>query len=108
MTPAPQATAAAYLTPADLAHELQVSDKTVYRWAASDPTMPVLRIGGVVRFPRERVLRWLRDREQGIGRQRSPKPLNCDAQVAVTASVLMPANGSCATPCAEDEASHGA
>lgn len=98
---------AAYLTPSDLARELQVSDKTIYRWAATDSTMPVLRIGGVVRFPRERTMRWLRDREQGIGRLRSRKPLNCGPQVPVTASLLEPANGSCAAPCAENGAIHG-
>jgi excisionase family DNA binding protein len=57
-----------YLTAADVADGLRVSEKSVYRWAASDPTMPALRIGGVVRFPRERLERWLRDREQGRGR----------------------------------------
>ena len=27
--------------------------------------MPMLKLGGAVRFPRERLERWLRDREQG-------------------------------------------
>jgi hypothetical protein len=27
--------------------------------------MPMLKLGGTVRFPRERLERWLRDREQG-------------------------------------------
>jgi len=49
---------------------LQVSEKTLYRWAGSDPTLPALRIGGTVRFHRDRLLRWLRDREQGRPRIR--------------------------------------
>ena len=40
-----------------------------------DPTFPMLKIGGTVRFPRERVLRWLREREQGFGRPRMLKPV---------------------------------
>jgi len=55
----------AYLTPAQVAALLQISVKTVYRWSSTDSTMPVLRVGSTVRFPRERLLRWLRDREQG-------------------------------------------
>jgi|SRR5258708_35602422 excisionase family DNA binding protein len=62
-----------YLTAAQIAELLQVSAKSVYRWAAGDPTFPRLKIGGTVRFPRERMLRWLRDREQGLGRPRMPK-----------------------------------
>lgn len=56
------------MTAAEVAELLQVSTKTVYRWASEDATMPLLRIGGVVRFPRERFLRWLRQHEQGLGR----------------------------------------
>jgi excisionase family DNA binding protein len=55
----------AYLTPKDAADLLRVSVKSVLRWAAADRSMPVLRIGQTVRFPRERLLRWLREREQG-------------------------------------------
>jgi predicted DNA-binding transcriptional regulator AlpA len=61
-----------YLTAADLARMLQVSEKTIYRLAKLDPTFPVLRLSGTVRFPRERALRWLRDREQGRARPRRP------------------------------------
>jgi excisionase family DNA binding protein len=64
---------ARYLTTAQIAELLQVSAKSVYRWAAGDPTFPRLKIGGTVRFPRERLLRWLRDREQGLGRPRMRK-----------------------------------
>ncbi len=54
-----------YLTVAQVSNLLEVSEKSLYRWAKDDSTMPVLRVGGTVRFPRERLLRWLRDREQG-------------------------------------------
>jgi helix-turn-helix protein len=59
-----------YETADQLAARLQCSPKTLYRWAATDPTMPVLRIGGVVRFPRARMTVWLRGKEQGMGRPR--------------------------------------
>ena len=63
-----------YWTADDVAGTVQVSRSTVFRWAKSDPTMPVLAIGGVLRFPRERLLVWLRTRERGsIAR---PRPAN--------------------------------
>jgi excisionase family DNA binding protein len=49
---------------------LQVSAKSIYRWIKDDPTLPALRIGGTVRFHRERLQRWLRAREQGAPRMR--------------------------------------
>lgn len=58
-----------YLTAQEVGHMVRVSEKTVYRWAQDDPTFPVTRIGGVVRFHRERIRRWLRDREQGRPRK---------------------------------------
>jgi excisionase family DNA binding protein len=64
---------AKYLTAGQIAELLQVSAKSIYRWAADDPTFPKLKIGGTVRFPRERFLRWLRDREQGSRRPRMRK-----------------------------------
>jgi excisionase family DNA binding protein len=60
----------AYLTVDDLADLLKCSPKTVARWSLTDPTMPVLRVGRVVRFPKARLLRWLASREQGRGRPR--------------------------------------
>lgn len=63
---------AEYLTADQVAAMLQVSPKSVYRWAKIDPTLPVLKLGGTLRFPRERLLRWLRDREQGQPRIRRP------------------------------------
>jgi predicted DNA-binding transcriptional regulator AlpA len=60
---------AAYLTADQVGTLLQLSAKSVYRLAADDPTFPRLKLGtgrnASVRFPRERLLRWLRDREQG-------------------------------------------
>lgn len=70
----------AYLTADEVAALLQVSPKTVYRWTRDDLTMPALRIGAVVRYPRDRILTWLRQREQGLGRApRSRRPLLSDA-----------------------------
>ena len=68
-----------YVDAGTVAAWLSVSEKTVYRLAASEPTLPVVRLNGVVRFHRERVLRWLRDREQSRVRSRrsavlSPRP----------------------------------
>ncbi len=54
-----------YLTPDEVAEMLQLSAKSIYRLWKADPTMPALKIGGTVRFPRERLLAWLRAREQG-------------------------------------------
>jgi excisionase family DNA binding protein len=59
-----------YLTGEQVAALLQVSVKSVQRWASTDPSMPVLRLGRTVRFPRERLIRWLRAREQGAGRSK--------------------------------------
>jgi excisionase family DNA binding protein len=64
-----------YLTVQEVAECLKVSPKSVFRWAKKDPSMPALRIGGCVRFPRERLLRWLKAREQGNGRSKQPEKL---------------------------------
>lgn len=90
-----------YLTPEEVADLLRASAKSVYRWAAEDPTMPCLRIGGSKRgkvlFPRDRLMTWLRQREQGSGQPRSRKLLlRTDVSQGSTAL-----NGSCAAPCAE-------
>src|SRR3989442_15222633 len=60
-----------YLTPQDVAALLKVSSKSVLRWAKSDPTMPALRIGGSVRFHRDRLDRGLAGRTPGPGRHLS-------------------------------------
>jgi len=61
-----------YLTPADVAELLRISEKTVSRWALEDPSMPVLRRGRVVRFERERLLAWLQ-RQEPRGSKRSTR-----------------------------------
>jgi excisionase family DNA binding protein len=60
-----------YLTAEEVAERVQVSAPTVYRWSLDDPSMPTLRIGRTVRFPAERLEKWLRSREQGPGRARA-------------------------------------
>jgi excisionase family DNA binding protein len=52
-----------YMSAAQVAEMLAVSVKTVSRWALEDASMPVLRRGRVVRFPRERLLAWLARQE---------------------------------------------
>jgi excisionase family DNA binding protein len=98
-----------YLTTCQLAGIVQVSDSTVYRWAV-DATkgeqrhpMPVLRLGSVVRFPRDRVLAWLRDRE----RDRRPRAATLRRGVVqrrAAAAISSGDVGACAEPCAEGRA----
>src|SRR3989442_2542654 len=59
----------AYFTPAQVAELLQVSVKSVSRWALEDASMPVLRRGRVVRFERERLLAWLARQEPRAARR---------------------------------------
>lgn len=60
-----------YLTASEVGDLLRLSPKSVFRLAASDPSMPTLRLNGkTIRWPRERLLVWLRQREQGPGRPR--------------------------------------
>ena len=62
-----------YLTALQVADLLQVDEKTVLRWSLEDASMPVLRRGRVVRFPRERLLTWLERLEPRTAR-RSAQP----------------------------------
>jgi excisionase family DNA binding protein len=63
-----------YLTAENVAALLQISRASVFRMAKRERTMPALVLGGVVRFPKERLLLWLRQREQGaVPRPRAPK-----------------------------------
>jgi excisionase family DNA binding protein len=48
-----------YVTPQQVAEMLQVDERTVLRWAQHDASMPATRLGRVVRFERELLLRWL-------------------------------------------------
>jgi len=59
-----------YFTTAQVAELLQVSPRTVERWAADDAAMPVLRVGRTVRFPRAALELWLQRRTQGSLRRR--------------------------------------
>jgi excisionase family DNA binding protein len=61
---------AEYITAEDFAARLKCSTKSIYRLANSDPSLPVLRLGKLVRFPRVRLEGWLRAHEQGAGRVR--------------------------------------
>src|SRR5262245_43374121 len=62
----------AYLTALQVADLLQVDEKTVLRWSLQDASMPVLRRGRVVRFPRERLIAWL-ERQEPRGARRSKR-----------------------------------
>ena len=94
---------AGYLRPQDLAKLLQVSTKSVYRWAQQDPTMPALRIGGLVRFPQDRILAWLRSREQGPGKPRqSRKQVLTGVEGAALRVVGDTDPASCAQACAHE------
>jgi excisionase family DNA binding protein len=75
-----------YLTADQVGDLLQLSAKSVYRLAKDNPTMPVLKLGGTVRFHRERLERWLRDREQG-----SPRPRRSTIPPQPTGRVHTPA-----------------
>jgi excisionase family DNA binding protein len=57
--PAESAAAPVYLDTQQVADMLGVDAKTVTRWSRSDPSMPVLRRGRVIRFPRHRLEAWL-------------------------------------------------
>jgi len=58
-----------YLTAEQVADMLQVDAKTVSRWSLEDASMPVLRRGRVVRFPRERLMAWLERQEPRTSRR---------------------------------------
>lgn len=58
-----------YLSPPQLADLLGVNRSTISRWAATDATMPVIRLGaGTVRFHLDEVELWLAGRTQGAPR----------------------------------------
>jgi excisionase family DNA binding protein len=70
--PAREPTEPNYLTALQVGELLQVDEKTVLRWSLQDASMPVLRRGRVVRFPRERLLVWL-ERQEPRAARRQPK-----------------------------------
>jgi excisionase family DNA binding protein len=58
-----ESTTPMYLTISQVADLLWVDEKTISRWSLEDASMPVLRRGRVVRFPRQRLLAWLERQE---------------------------------------------
>ena len=62
-----------YLSPTQLADLIGVNRSTISRWAATDPTMPVIRIHGVVRFRLDQLEAWLAARTQGQGAPRAQR-----------------------------------
>lgn len=94
--------APAYLLPEEVAAILRLSTKSVYRIASADPTMPALRLNGrTIRFPRERLERWLRDREQGQGRPHRTRGLvPPGAEVRAVSTIAGSGEAPCATSCA--------
>jgi excisionase family DNA binding protein len=62
-----------YLSVREVAELFQVAEKTIYSWIKLEPTMPALKLAGTVRFPKARLLAWLKTREQGPGRPRIRK-----------------------------------
>jgi excisionase family DNA binding protein len=61
---------AVYFTAEQVAALLQCSPKTIYRLAKLDATLPAIRVGGLLRFPRLKLEQWLAARTQGTGRRR--------------------------------------
>lgn len=54
-----------YWVPKEVAAMLRLSEKSIYRLLKDDPTFPHVRIGGSIRIPRDRALRWLAKRTSG-------------------------------------------
>ena len=71
--------------------------KTVYKLAKQDASMPVLRLGGLVRFPRLALLRWLEERSQG-------HPIRSRVRSIKKSGTSAPSAAPCADRCAEDGA----
>ena len=56
-----------YLTPAELASKLRVSEQTLARWRLSDPVQgpPFVRLEGSIRYPASSLQSWLDQRTLG-------------------------------------------
>jgi excisionase family DNA binding protein len=61
-----------FLTARQVADMLQVDERTVLRWAQHDASMPATRVGRVVRFEREPLLRWLTRKQPRSARPFAP------------------------------------
>jgi excisionase family DNA binding protein len=61
-----------FLTARDVADMLRVDERTVLRWAQQDASMPATRVGRIVRFERELLLRWLARKQPRAARRLAP------------------------------------
>lgn len=90
---------APYMTAEQVGKELlQCSSKSVHKLAKSDPSMPKLKFNGLVRFPRERLVEWLRQREQGR------PPMRSRVRSIKKSGTSVPSAAPCADACAGDGA----
>ncbi len=71
---------ALYLNASQVAELVGVDATTVYRWSSTYPDLPALRIGGIVRFHRAKLLAWLESHEQG--RRRRPAHITSGGHAA--------------------------
>jgi predicted DNA-binding transcriptional regulator AlpA len=62
-----------YLEPAELARELDVSERTIHRWHVMRIGPPRVTIGRTVLYRRESVRQWLESREESQGRKAGRK-----------------------------------
>ena len=58
-----------YLEPAELARELDVSERTIHRWHVMRIGPPRVTIGRTVLYRRESVRQWLESREESQSRK---------------------------------------
>jgi len=63
-----------FLRAQQVADMLQIDERTVLRWAQHDASMPATRLGRVVRFEREPLLRWLALKRPRLARSVSRAP----------------------------------
>jgi excisionase family DNA binding protein len=70
-----------FLTARAVADMLRVDERTVLRWAQQDASMPATRLGRVVRFEREPLLRWLarKHRRAALNRPATSGPRDAGA-----------------------------
>jgi excisionase family DNA binding protein len=62
-----------YMTPEELASELGICKKTLDRWHAGRSGPPRITIGRRPLYRREAVVQWLRKRERGFDKDKSPR-----------------------------------
>ena len=63
-----------YLLPAELARELDVSDRTLYRWHCERVGPPRVVVGRTILYRRAAVLEWLASREEKPAASRRTAP----------------------------------